>query len=415
MFFEDEKDIIREGAEIHIDEDGTVTWEDVLSDDDDIIVLDNEAPNSPAKVANKPKAEVELASKQTDDDVDEEELTKILSKSKQKAPKAAPTSNEDDDFDLDSKLADAALEDDDLDDIEPSSRGKKEAEKKKTVSPVLLILLVVGLIAVAGVYGSQYLSGNEMLSKASKPELDYPSTPQRQMDNITEEDLEQRQRMQEEAQRQAQMEQEAQAQQQEDVPVVNEQEADQLEAQKKEEEKLKEKKQVVQVVPTGRNNPFMPIDKYIKTEVPEASIMFDESGIPTPPDTYGEKSEEITKLMSIAVSGIMYDNIKPSAIITYDGNDYFVQKGDKLDDYRVIEIGKTYVTISLGNNVYRANIGEEFKINTKMYGIADYIPQKQGGGKHYYTVSNEEVYSSSRGNNNDLRYTSEEDITINAR
>jgi len=29
MFFEDEKDIIREGVDIHIDEDGTVTWENI--------------------------------------------------------------------------------------------------------------------------------------------------------------------------------------------------------------------------------------------------------------------------------------------------------------------------------------------------------------------------------------------------
>ena len=80
MFFEDEKDIIRDGAEIHIDEDGTVTWEDVLSDDDDIIVLDDEAPNAPIKPAKKLKAEVELANTQSDDDVDEEELAKILNK-----------------------------------------------------------------------------------------------------------------------------------------------------------------------------------------------------------------------------------------------------------------------------------------------------------------------------------------------
>ena len=35
MFFEDEKDFINSDAELQIDEDGTVTWEDVLSSADE--------------------------------------------------------------------------------------------------------------------------------------------------------------------------------------------------------------------------------------------------------------------------------------------------------------------------------------------------------------------------------------------
>ena len=35
MFFEDEKDFIGDPADIRIDEDGTVSWESVLSDTDD--------------------------------------------------------------------------------------------------------------------------------------------------------------------------------------------------------------------------------------------------------------------------------------------------------------------------------------------------------------------------------------------
>ena len=41
MFFEDEKDIIKEGTDIRIDEDGTVTWEDVLNNEEDIAGMPN--------------------------------------------------------------------------------------------------------------------------------------------------------------------------------------------------------------------------------------------------------------------------------------------------------------------------------------------------------------------------------------
>ena len=160
----------------------------------------------------------------------------------------------------------------------------------------------------------------------------------------------------------------------------------------------------------------MPTSKYAKTSIPEASVLYDKAGIPKPPETYGIKSEETTRLMAIAVSGIMYDEVKPSAIITHDNNDYFVQKGDKLDDYKIVEIAKNYVLIALGNNIYKANIGEEFKISSKFYGSAQYIPEKQGGGRQYYSISdNPEQQKNDPYDANKPRYVSEDDITINAR
>ena len=155
----------------------------------------------------------------------------------------------------------------------------------------------------------------------------------------------------------------------------------------------------------------MPISKYATTSIPETAIQYDKSGIPKPPEAYGIK-EETEQLMSIAVSGIMYDKNKPSAIVTYDNNDYFVQKGDKLDNYKIVDISKTYVMIALGNNVYKANIGEEFKVSSKFDGSAQYIPQTQGGGKQYYSISDR---NSRERDQHGPRYVSEDDIKINAR
>lgn len=57
----------------------------------------------------------------------------------------------------------------------------------------------------------------------------------------------------------------------------------------------------------------------------------------------------------------MFDPSSPSAILKFDGNDYFVQKGDKIDTYTVKQITKDYVQIANGANVYKAYVGEAFQ------------------------------------------------------
>jgi hypothetical protein len=181
---------------------------------------------------------------------------------------------------------------------------------------------------------------------------------------------------------------------------------------KAEEERKMQKRKIISVIPTGRSNPFLPISKYMTTSIPDTNVDYDRAGIPKPPESYGEKDIETTRLMSIAVSGIMYDETKPSAIFTYDNNDYFVQKGDRLDEYRILDITKTYVTLAYKKNVYKANIGEEFKVSTQFYGSADFIPSNQGGGRQYYSIGEQ---AKQIGVQPTLRYVSESDITINTK
>ena len=83
-----------------------------------------------------------------------------------------------------------------------------------------------------------------------------------------------------------------------------------------------------------------------------------------------------------------------------------------MDNYKIVDIARNYVTIGLGSNIYRANIGEEFKISSGFSGSAQYIPQKQGGGRQYYSAGYEET---TRDSNSRLRYVSEDDVVINAR
>ena len=56
-----------------------------------------------------------------------------------------------------------------------------------------------------------------------------------------------------------------------------------------------------------------------------------------------EAADEAKQLMDITVSGILFDNVKPSAIINVNGSEYFVQIGDKVDDFQVVAINSQYV------------------------------------------------------------------------
>ena len=58
----------------------------------------------------------------------------------------------------------------------------------------------------------------------------------------------------------------------------------------------------------------------------------------------------------------MYNSTSPSAIINVDDKDYLVRQGDKIigQEYTVLEINPSWITVNLGSNIYSASIGELF-------------------------------------------------------
>lgn len=403
MFFEDEKDIIESGADIKISEDGTVTWEDVLNDTNDELVSVKKSSTTKDDVSKSDNTidlgdELELVS-DIDEDVDENELAQILNETsspKQKAFDAFGNAENqpaetDDEFDIDSQLASIASEDNGQNsaDEEDIILPRKTESKKSANTTGVLIAILFAVVVVAGVY---YIISYTKNNNLAGEELAPPASVQEEMNNITPEEIAQRQ--------------------ENNIPVVNEDEVGEI---KPEEQPAQEKKEVIDIKPTGRANPFVPLQKYVSVEIPETVVEYDKSGLPKPPETYGIQDERTTKMLAIAVSGIMYDEVSPSAIITFDGNDYFVQKGDRLDDYKVINITRNSVTIALGKNLYRANIGEEFKITSNFYGSAQYLPSKQGGGRQYYSVSDNEEDKPQRGTIPEARYVSEDEVIIKSK
>ena len=56
----------------------------------------------------------------------------------------------------------------------------------------------------------------------------------------------------------------------------------------------------------------------------------------------------------------MYDKYNPSAILNIDDTDYLVRAGDTINNYRILSISPSAVTVQLGSNTYRAGVGEMF-------------------------------------------------------
>ena len=58
----------------------------------------------------------------------------------------------------------------------------------------------------------------------------------------------------------------------------------------------------------------------------------------------------------------MYNDKSPSAIINVDDKDYLVRRGDQImgQEYKVLQINPSWITVGLGSNIYSASIGELF-------------------------------------------------------
>lgn len=112
------------------------------------------------------------------------------------------------------------------------------------------------------------------------------------------------------------------------------------------------KRQVSMVVTeTGRNDPFQPVFGGFDEET---AIYLD-----APPEVPGIDNDAID-VIKAKVTGIIYDkkNVNSSAILNIGGSDYLTRIGDKVNGYEVTDISRSDITVKLGNNVFKAGVGE---------------------------------------------------------
>lgn len=238
--------------------------------------------------------------------------------------------------------------------IEEDFIPQRKAKKK---SPVLLFAIILLLGLAAALYGVFTF----VLPKTGGIE-DTALNPNSSYNTMTDEDVEKQ-----------------------TEELINKVDSKNKKAENKEE---KEQKVVVQVTTGGRANPFVP------------SSMFDDNGfavpgaqLSTPPDIE-DTPEAIAarQLLTISVSGIMYDPSKPSAILRFNNRDYFVQRGDRIDNYVVKLITRDYVAIGNAANVYKAYVGEAFAIDEK---IPETNQMKMMNGNRQY-ISSSDIEISTR-------------------
>lgn len=141
------------------------------------------------------------------------------------------------------------------------------------------------------------------------------------------------------------------------------------------------KKDVI-TIPAGivKANPFVPYRK-LGNEVqtsPELVNDVPKFDLIAPPEGIKEHSDA-ARVMETVVSGILYDKYSPSAILSIDGNDYLVKKGDTVNRYKVLAIAKDSVTVKLGNNTYTAGIGELLTDGSVNYNDVSNLSKKFGG------------------------------------
>lgn len=368
MYFENEKDIL---GDISADND-LISWDDVLAKEEEKPSKQKQA--SKDGVVNL-KDEISFDSID-DEPIDEEALKKILNDDTTYSEQASYNSYEAASASTVNEIDPVSVQEDALNQSLSAEMNKRipndfvprkeQQAKGSNVMPLLILALLLLLIG-GGYYGiTFYLEENDM----SLEDLFNPQNNQQQVSQVA--DI---------PQENVQTEDIA-SEQEENIPVVNEDEAQEI-VPEDEANKAEEKTKVVQVYNSGRVNPFQPIGKYLTITVPKTTLNYDGSGVPKPPEEYGIENENTRKMVTITVSGVMYDSKEPSAIITYDKDDYFVQKGDKLDEFDILDIGKGFVIIGLGKNTYKANIGENFQVDIDIDGSAKFLPE--GQGRQYYS------------------------------
>jgi len=133
-----------------------------------------------------------------------------------------------------------------------------------------------------------------------------------------------------------------------------------------------EKMVLISVGDSGRSNPFLPAGENI---VPSSLPKFNFSAPPEQAMT----GSEADRVMKTTISGILYDKYSPSAIINISGTDYLVKKSDVINGYRVLTISKDQVVVQLGNNVYRAGVGQILAQGPMNYNVVSHLNKKFGG------------------------------------
>lgn len=126
---------------------------------------------------------------------------------------------------------------------------------------------------------------------------------------------------------------------------------------------LSSKRATFDIDAEGRTTPFVP---YRERNLSYSTLNF--ADLPYPPGLGEDKN--LTDLVSAKVTGILFEEDSPSAIINVKDEEYLVKPGDEIEGFQISSITQDYVAIKTGSNVYRAKVGDI--VDGEIYGSGIY-------------------------------------------
>ena len=111
---------------------------------------------------------------------------------------------------------------------------------------------------------------------------------------------------------------------------------------------------VIPVSSGGRADPFLPFGQAVVSSAPKFDIV-------APPLEIPEADPAVDKILDFKLSGILFDAVRPSAILNIDGAEQLVHKGDVVMGYQVINITRKSVVVKYGTNTYEISAGQSLE------------------------------------------------------
>ena len=140
-------------------------------------------------------------------------------------------------------------------------------------------------------------------------------------------------------------------------------------------------------------NPFLPtidVDAVASSSENENALGAYEIISPPSGSEINEGVTEVSTMMETKVSGILYDNDNPQAILNYDGQDQLVSRGDRLGGFYIMSITPDKVILKQGNNVYRVSVGQSVTDEGINYNKNSNLG-KQFGGRYTDSTKEEKI------------------------
>lgn len=125
----------------------------------------------------------------------------------------------------------------------------------------------------------------------------------------------------------------------------------------------------------GRANPFLPPDEAATLNRVVSPLPYE---LVNPPED-ATADTDASRIIQTKVSGILFDNHNPAAILNMEGTDYLVRTGDVINNYKILAIYKDNVAVQLGDNIYKAGVGELLALNKLNHNVVPNLEKRFGG------------------------------------